>query len=147
VDSEYIPSLGFRPAIAILNSASVGSVPSHLSHSATSPRNSPGSSSPTAPGAAANRRISVSGDRSILFPNSKPSGNDRMKAAMLTSFNPEEVKIITDAYALALKTFESNEPLSKIHRDILARGTIVLAEEGCLETACLATRAIMRVLL
>jgi hypothetical protein len=29
-----------------------------------------------------------------------------MKAAMLTSFSPEEVKIISDAYALALKTFE-----------------------------------------
>jgi len=69
-----------------------------------------------------------------------------MKAAMLTSFNPEEVKIITDAYALALKTFESNEPLSKIHQDVLAKEIIVLAEGGCLETERLATRAIMRAL-
>jgi hypothetical protein len=45
---------------------------------------------------------------------------ESMQAAMLTSFNPEEVKIITDAYALALKTFETNEPLSKIHQDALA---------------------------
>ena len=36
-----------------------------------------------------------------------------MKAAMLTSFSPEEVKIVSDAYALALKTFET-APLSKI---------------------------------
>jgi hypothetical protein len=67
-----------------------------------------------------------------------------MKAATLTSFNPDEVKIIADAYALALKIFES-KPLSKIHQDILAREIIVLAEEGCLETERLATRAIMRV--
>jgi hypothetical protein len=66
-----------------------------------------------------------------------------MEAAMLTSFNPEEVKIITDAYALALKIFES-KPLSKIHQDILAREIIVLAEEGCLETERLATQAIVR---
>jgi hypothetical protein len=72
-----------------------------------------------------------------------------MKAAMLTSFNPEEVKIITDAYALALKTFETNEPLSSIHQDALAKKIIVLAEgseRGCLETKRLATRAIMRAL-
>jgi hypothetical protein len=71
---------------------------------------------------------------------------ESMKAAMLTSFNPEEVKIITDAYALALKTFETNEPLSSIHQDVLAREIIVLAEAGCLETERLATRAIMRAL-
>jgi hypothetical protein len=74
---------------------------------------------------------------------------ESMKAAMLTSFNPEEVKIITDAYALALKTFETNEPLSSIHQDALAKEVIVLAEgseRGCLETKRLATRAIMRAL-
>jgi hypothetical protein len=64
----------------------------------------------------------------------------------LTSFGPKEVKIIQDAYALALKTFEATESLSKIHRDALAREIIILAEKGCLETERLATRAIMRVM-
>jgi hypothetical protein len=68
-----------------------------------------------------------------------------MKAAMLTSFSPEEVKIISDAYALALKTFE-NAPLSKIRRDALAREIVTLAGRGCLETERLASRAIMRAL-
>jgi hypothetical protein len=41
---------------------------------------------------------------------------ESMKAAVLTSFNPEEVKIITDAYALAVTTFESNERSQKSTR-------------------------------
>jgi hypothetical protein len=69
-----------------------------------------------------------------------------MQAAMLTSFSPEKVKIITDAYALALKTFEATGPLSEIHKDALAREIIALAEGGCLETQLLADKAIMRAL-
>jgi hypothetical protein len=67
-----------------------------------------------------------------------------MKAAMLTSFRPEEVKIITDAYALALKAFEATGPLSEIHKDALAREIVTLAEGGCLETQLLADQAIIR---
>jgi hypothetical protein len=69
-----------------------------------------------------------------------------MKTAALTSFGPEQVKIIKDAYALALKTFEVTGPLSKIHRNALAREILTLAKRGCLETERLANRAIMRAL-
>jgi hypothetical protein len=62
-------------------------------------------------------------------------GNKRRAAviaAALTKFNPDQVKIIQDAYELAKKTFESTKPLTKIQRDLLARAIITLAEEGCL---------------
>jgi hypothetical protein len=69
-----------------------------------------------------------------------------VKAAALTKFNPDQVKIIQDAYELAKKTFESTKPLTKIQRDLLAREIVTLAGRGCLETERLASRAIMRVL-
>jgi hypothetical protein len=68
-----------------------------------------------------------------------------VKAAALTNFNPDQVKIIQDAYELAKKTFESTKPLTKIQRDLLARAIVTLAEEGYLETERLASRAIIAV--
>jgi hypothetical protein len=70
-----------------------------------------------------------------------------MNNALLTNFNPDQVKIIKDAYELAKATFESTtKPLTKIQRDLLAREIVTLAERGCLETERLASRAIMRAL-
>jgi hypothetical protein len=67
-----------------------------------------------------------------------------MKATASANFSPEEVRTIQKAYALALKTLEATGPLSKVHRDGLAKEVINLAKSGCWETKRLASRAIMR---
>jgi hypothetical protein len=68
-----------------------------------------------------------------------------MKAAPLTNFNPDQAKIIKDAYELAKKRFVSTRPLTKVEEDKLAIAVIFFAEAGCLETKRLASRAIIAV--
>jgi hypothetical protein len=65
-----------------------------------------------------------------------------MKGAAQTSFSPEEVKIITQAYALAMK---GTGRISKVRRGFLAKEILILAKSGCWETDRLAARAIQRV--
>jgi hypothetical protein len=65
-----------------------------------------------------------------------------MKGAAQTTFSPEEVRIITQAYVLALK---NTGRISKVRRDFLAREILILAKSGCWETDGLAAGAIRRV--
>jgi hypothetical protein len=66
-----------------------------------------------------------------------------MNNALLTNFDPAQVKIIQEAYELAKKT---SGPLTKADKENLAREIVSLAGRGCLETERLASRAIMRAL-
>jgi hypothetical protein len=68
-----------------------------------------------------------------------------VKAAALTNFNPDQVKIIQDAYELAKNRFVSTRPLTKVEEDKLAIAVMSFAEAGCLETERLASRAIIAV--
>ena len=68
-----------------------------------------------------------------------------MNNALLTNFNPDQVKIIQDAYELAKNRFVSTRPLTKVEEDKLAIAVIFFAEAGCLETKRLASRAIIAV--
>jgi hypothetical protein len=81
------------------------------------------------------------------MPSKPPEPTGLASAQMAKNFNPDQVKIIQDAYKLAKKTFESSKPLTKIQRDLLAREIVTLAGRGCLETERLASRAIMRVMM
>jgi hypothetical protein len=67
-----------------------------------------------------------------------------VKAAV--NFNPDQVTIIKDAYELGKQTFEPTQPLTEIQLGLLARAIITLADEGCLDTERLASRAIMQVM-
>jgi hypothetical protein len=52
-----------------------------------------------------------------------------MKGAALTSFSPEDVTIIKDAYKLALEALEATGPTETTHEDALARAIITLAKK------------------